>query len=1023
MRRFLRMSLWIGLISLFQLRNADPQEQDNLRIRVGVEEVRVDAVVVDSKGRQVTDLTADDFEISQDGQPQKIAASTYIKIGTAVPEKAGVQAEPPAKGTTPSPEAARDSNHRTILFLVDDLSMEMPEIQSARMSLQKFVERQMQPNDLVAIMQTTGGNAGMQPFSSDKRQLLSRISKIRWNPVLHPPDYFEDKDPLDPMQQMMPEIMAVDYTLRTLGDVPGRKYLMLLSTRVMLPDKVSGNPMFDALADKALRMGVVIHTLDIIGLINDSANRDEYGKAIRPLDASVGEGTLGGPLILSEAVRRQMSIAASRRKNRPVPLSQKTGGLFLTGNNFFVNGIGDANEEMKGYYLLSYIPPEKTFSKDSPNGYHKVRIKVKRPGCEIHTRDGFYGTLQTSKPQIAANTLGDAMFSPFLHHDLALDLSAGYAYDLQRGYLLRAWLHLDGRNLKIATDKSGNGSVSLEAIATTSDMEGLDQNFGKTQIALRVNERDIEWIQENGIKFSISIPSRKPGAHYIRAAVKDQASGAIGSAYQFMEIPDLKNGRMELSSIFILNQKEDIAWIQSEESARQGATELTKQAPRRSQALRSYLPGEDFECIAFAYNAKKADGAKPNLELQSVLYSNGAEISRSKPEEVDIAGTADFERIPIKKQIRLERTIQPGNYLLQLIVTDKSAGKGKEKAAVQTMDFEVISKSRGSEKLLAAYENAVSTKKNVLKMTPDELRYAYPQELARVKFDANQDPLGVILKQSGDKVVTFLQDFANTSAKEKVRLQRYPQRLPMLQRRAQPALLQLSQLNPMPPAVDATGRKALPLFGPSLSLKEHSAEFSYLILPGSRDSGRTWVEDRKDKEGRDIDPKVFSGFITSSGHAGKSTYLHPAHQKNADFRYLGRDESKNGAYVIAFAQKSESEDYLAQYSDANGSPPIRFLVEGFVWLDADNFQILRMRTDLLEPEITTSLKETITDIRYEKVRFERGGREFWLPKVIDVSWEFLNPEGFLLVYRNQHTYSDYHLFSVASDYEISPSPK
>ena len=61
MCRFLRTSLWIGLISLFQLQNVDPQEQENLRIQVGVEEVRIDVVVVDSKGRQVTDLTADDF--------------------------------------------------------------------------------------------------------------------------------------------------------------------------------------------------------------------------------------------------------------------------------------------------------------------------------------------------------------------------------------------------------------------------------------------------------------------------------------------------------------------------------------------------------------------------------------------------------------------------------------------------------------------------------------------------------------------------------------------------------------------------------------------------------------------------------------------------------------------------------------------------------------------------------------------------------------------------------------------------
>jgi hypothetical protein len=216
---------------------------------------------------------------------------------------------------------------------------------------------------------------------------------------------------------------------------------------------------------------------------------------------------------------------------------------------------------------------------------------------------------------------------------------------------------------------------------------------------------------------------------------------------------------------------------------------------------------------------------------------------------------------------------------------------------------------------------------------------------------------------------------------------------------------------------------AVTLFGPNISLKERSTEFSYLILANSGKDGNTLLEDRRDKNGRTVEARQLAGFIMSSGHAGKSTYLHPAHQKNSRFRYLGRDESKHGAHVIAFVQKPEAEDYLAQYSDANGAPPVRILVEGFVWLDPENFQILRMRTDLLKAEVSTSLKETITDIRYEKVRFDRGGREFWLPKEINVSWELLNPQGWLWVYRNQHTYSDYHLFTVASDYKINASTR
>jgi hypothetical protein len=300
------------------------------------------------------------------------------------------------------------------------------------------------------------------------------------------------------------------------------------------------------------------------------------------------------------------------------------------------------------------------------------------------------------------------------------------------------------------------------------------------------------------------------------------------------------------------------------------------------------------------------------------------------------------------------------------------------------------------------------------------LLQSYPAELSRVKFNATQDQLGFLLKQAGERVVEFFRDFSNTSAKERVRMQRYLQVITPWQIRSQPMLIQQSQMTPTAPSVDASGRTALRPYLPNImSFKEHSAEFNYLILPGSGRSETELVEDRTGKNNRPIDPTAMSGFIMSSGHAGKCLYLHPGHQPNSDFRYLGRDDSYDRAHVIAFSQKPESGDYLAQYSETKSSPPIRFLVQGFVWLHPATFQILRIRTELLLPEVSSSLKETITDIRYEKLLFDRRGREFWLPREINVSWELLYSDKLSWVYRNQHQYSDYHLFTVDTDYKIN----
>ena len=144
-------------------------EQDKT-IRVAVDEIRIDAVVLNRKGRQITDLEAYDFEIYQDGKKQEVISCTYVndyipKLERKIP-------------LVSSPAPTRDEIRRTVLFIVDDLSMSFELFYYTRMALANFVEKQMQPGDLVGILPTSFGFGRL--FSTDKRQLLSTIEKIQW---------------------------------------------------------------------------------------------------------------------------------------------------------------------------------------------------------------------------------------------------------------------------------------------------------------------------------------------------------------------------------------------------------------------------------------------------------------------------------------------------------------------------------------------------------------------------------------------------------------------------------------------------------------------------------------------------------------------------------------------------------------------------------------------------------------------------------------------------------------------------
>ncbi len=665
----LRALACIGLLGfgLIAISNGQNSGKTDFIIRVGVEEVRLDAVVLDRKGRQITDLTVDDFEIRQNGTIQKITSATYISEYQAQPKvPSGAAQNSKLPPPIPIPMLTQKDVRRTFVFVVDNIMMDFTQIYDARKALRKFVETQMQPGDLVVIVPTAGGNTEFQTFTSDKQHMLSIINNLQWIGV---PGYR-----YDPMLQLT----AIAYCIKVLQDMPGRKSLILLSGSVWI-NTVGIDPyeaerlrvLYNKLADAALHAGVVIHTLDIAQLAGPWSNQE-----LEDFGAEKG----------SSIYRLQTS---SNSTSNPIPLSEKTGGLFVTDSNFSSSpsGIGRASEMIKGYYLLTYIPPADTFNKNAIDPYAHIKMKVKRRGCEVHTRDGFSRVPASSNASLEkVNSLHEAIFSPFRYNDLNVDLVSGYIDDPQKGYLLQSWVHVDAKDLGIVEAKEGMHSISLEAACITSNIDNVILDSSSQRYDYSFKSADIPWVKEHGLRFSLTLPVKKPGSYYVRAAMKELGSGKIGSAYQFIEVPDLKKGRLSLSNIFIINRGDDMPWSRTQHSELSPDVRLD---PRQSSALRSYRPGENFDYAAMIYNAKTGATQKPDLESQFTLFGNGKELFKSVIAAVDLIGVSDFRRIPIRKTLVLEKSIEPGDYVLLLQITDKQANK-KNSLAAQALHFKVL---------------------------------------------------------------------------------------------------------------------------------------------------------------------------------------------------------------------------------------------------------------------------------------------------------------------------------------------
>src|SRR5216684_6015426 len=157
------------------------EDQDVVRITTNL--VQVD-VVVTKDGKQVTDLKPEDFEIFEDGKPQRITNFSYISNVPAGASNLAPRPLPRDKNGPPVVAAAVRPHdvRRTVALVVDDLGMSFESMSQARRQVRKFVDEQLQPNDLVAIIRTGGEVGSLQQFTTDRRLLNSALDHLKWNP-------------------------------------------------------------------------------------------------------------------------------------------------------------------------------------------------------------------------------------------------------------------------------------------------------------------------------------------------------------------------------------------------------------------------------------------------------------------------------------------------------------------------------------------------------------------------------------------------------------------------------------------------------------------------------------------------------------------------------------------------------------------------------------------------------------------------------------------------------------------------
>jgi hypothetical protein len=261
-------------------------------------------------------------------------------------------------------------------------------------------------------------------------------------------------------------------------------------------------------------------------------------------------------------------------------------------------------------------------------------------------------TIAELKPEAE---LLSALGSLYPQHALPTALAVGYQNTPEQGLVLKLSMQIERAAFEF---EQAEQKREVDVIGAAIDDRGLIVSFKQLltvapDAAAQRQGLPVLWHQQLRLQ---------PGLYQVRVAVRERASGRTGSAQQWIEVPDLSQGSMQMSSLFLAERK-----AANGEQAKEPRVLLVDVDHRfaRSSVLRYQT---------YIYNAvgSTAAAAAPELSIQARVLRDGRAVITMPPGKVPVGDATSHARLPYWSEVPLA-DLTPGRYLLQVVATDKRA--------------------------------------------------------------------------------------------------------------------------------------------------------------------------------------------------------------------------------------------------------------------------------------------------------------------------------------------------------------
>jgi VWFA-related protein len=679
------------------------EEQDDETVRISTDLIQTGVMVFDKQGRFVDGLGLDDFELRVDGKPFSVSFFERVTGAAAASGGKSGAASPVPSGVAP-PAAAAAGPGRSIIFLVDDLHLSHEGHKRVKDLILRFVEQEMGADDQAVVASSSGKVGFLQQFTDDRAVLRAAAERLRFTRDnsandRQPPTMTEYEAML--IDRYDPEVTRVfvgEYLrlgLATRED----DALMQVRSRSRSILQYAGRITRDTLAslEQVVRRSAQFPGRKIVflmsdGFLLDTTNTDSSDRLRRVTDAAARANAVvyafdtrgldaGMPTGTTSRIFRAKSGERWETQDPLNAVAEETGGKFVRNTNDMRPGVERALEEASRYYLLAWRPDPETKGREK---FRRIEVAVRgRPELTVRVQGGYLdeeepkpakkrdAAAQAPAPPTPDDQLRAAAMSMRPRQALPTSLSANFIDTPEEGPVLAAALRIDGSAVDYT--RAGDGATaSVDVVGVIFNADGKREAFFRERLAAAAPSpgQDIFYNYRTRLK---------PGLYQMRVAARDAKSGLVGSAVQWVEIPDLSARRLALSSLLVA----DSAAAAAPPPAAPGNAPAVAEA--QISVDRAFTRSSRLRYLVFVYNAATGRDGKgaPDVTLQTQIFRGSRLVMAGQAVRLPTDGR-DASRLPYAAEITLD-SMPAGRYALQVTVEDRVA----KSSATRRVNFRI----------------------------------------------------------------------------------------------------------------------------------------------------------------------------------------------------------------------------------------------------------------------------------------------------------------------------------------------